>query len=78
MLAVVRVYAASLEVGRASEAQDWDHAYDLAKEMIEEMSVSVTEEIMDAIKEENYYFHDLGPESWAVQIIEVEGIGDGT
>ena len=73
MLVVSRVYAASLENGTAKCARDWAHAYALAKEMVEGMSVKVTDEIMEDI-EENYYFHDLGPESWAVQIFEAEEV----
>ena len=73
MLAVVTIYNHTLSVGEAIGVASWDDAYAEAYKVLQCHGVVLSEEVQEAIAENNYYFASTGEpgKEIAVQIIEV-------
>ena len=73
MLVVGTIYAKTLTIGSTSAARDWEDAYEIASHMIEAQGIQATDEVMEALKDDNEYYYEAPDhaESWNVQIFEL-------
>ena len=75
MLAVVKIFEDTLEVGTAVCCKDWDTAYNVVNDFIAELrGTALTTDELEKYHETDFYHHkDTEPgKSWAVQVVVLE------